>query len=151
MRSLSPSDNRPNKGMKYGKLPSGSDSEINSPSCCQGVWPGQWPGIFWWGLCGGKKRKQSVNPQRYSMILNTSGGKKTVWMTSGATQKRIITEGRPSCVSMTTSDLGQQTHLHFHRRKMLYKGADERQELPMGSEDRIACVKSYWWAHEFGC
>lgn len=81
-----------------------------------------------------KKKKQTVNPQPDSIF--------PVIRNHAKVRKRIITAGRPSFVSMTTSDLGQQTHLHFHSREMLYKSADERQEVPMGSEDRLARVKS---------
>lgn len=136
MWTFSSSDNRlPTKGMKYGKLPSGSDRKSTHLHVAKTPGPVN-DQEFFDEVSGGEKRKQSVNPQHYSMFLNrrVGGGKCKRHPEPGKNDNRIITPGRPSCVSLTTSHFRQLTHLHYPIRERLYKGPGERQELRIVSE-----------------
>lgn len=55
----------------------------------------------------GGKWKQSVNPQLYSMVLNSREKKYECHPEPGKNDKQIIITGRPSCVSLTISDVRQ--------------------------------------------
>lgn len=152
MWTFSPSDNRlPTKGMKDGKLPSGSDRKSTHLHVAKTPGPVN-DQEFFDEVSGGEKRKQSVNPQHYSMFLNRRGEKKCKRHPEpGKNDNWIITAGRPSCVSLTTFHFRQQTHLHHPIRERLYNGLGERQELRILSEYWIAHVKSCWWAQEYSC
>lgn len=153
MWTFSPSDNwLPTKGMKYGKLPFGSDRKSTHLHVAKTPGPVNDQEFFDEVSRGGETETVSKSTALQHVSKQERGKKKCKRHPEpGKNDNRIITAGRPSCVSLTTSHFRQQTHLHYPIRERLYKGPGERKELWIVFKHWIAHVKSCWWAQEYSC
>lgn len=129
MWTFSPSDNRlPTKGIKYKKLPSGSDRKSTHLHVAKTPGPVN-DQEFFDEVSGGETETVSKSTALQHVSKQEREKKCKRHPEPGYNDNRIITAGRPSCVSLPTCHFRQQTYLHYPIRERLYKGPGERQEL----------------------